>query len=77
MSEEEAKNFFEFEILDKLYKDENNIKCAKARIIKIAYIGDMEGQYLLFTNAAIKTNSSIMVHNEKGFNVKNFNQIFY
>lgn len=74
MSEAEATEFFESEVLNKLEEEKNNDGRTQAGIIKIAYIGKLEGQYLNLTNAAVKaalkTGAPIMVHTEKGLNIR-------
>ncbi|GAH28290.1 unnamed protein product, partial [marine sediment metagenome] len=74
MSKQGASDFFIKEIQTGLEETINSEKTIKASAIKIAFIGKLEDQYLILTEAALaaaaKTDRPIIVHTEKGHNIE-------
>jgi 5-phospho-D-xylono-1,4-lactonase len=72
----ELEEFFISEVLDCLSECKNADAKIKAGVIKIPFIGELEGQYLKLTqaaiNASIKTGAPILVHTEYGINIEYF-----
>jgi phosphotriesterase-related protein len=70
----EAEDFFVDEINNCLEECREYYSDIRAGVIKIAFNGELEGQYLNLTNAAInaskKTNTQILIHTDKGLNVE-------
>lgn len=70
-NKKQAYNFFLDEIKNAC-KESSNVQ-VKAGAIKVAFIGCLENQYLILTEAALEaameTNKPIIVHTEKGHNI--------
>ena len=70
----EAENFFVGEVRNCFEECMESGCNIKAGVIKIAFNGELEGQYLNLTNAAInaskKTNTQILIHTNQGLNVE-------
>jgi 5-phospho-D-xylono-1,4-lactonase len=73
---EEAKAFFISEIQDCIFECKETGRSLKAGVIKIPYIGILEGPYLKLTDAAIKaalkTEAPVIVHTDQGLNIEDF-----
>lgn len=72
----ELTEFFISEVMNCLNECKNADVKIKAGVIKIPFIGELEGQYLKLTqaaiNASIKTDVPILVHTEYGINIEYF-----
>jgi 5-phospho-D-xylono-1,4-lactonase len=73
---EEAEAFFISEIKNCLFECKDTGNYLKAGVIKIPFIGILEGSYLRLTlaaiRAAIKTGAPLLVHTEQGLNIEDF-----
>lgn len=69
-----AEEFFVSEVEECLFECRGKKSIMSAEIIKIPFIGELEGQYLRLTtaaiNASLKTDTPILVHTDQGLNVE-------
>jgi phosphotriesterase-related protein len=74
MTEQQAANFFEDEIRMELKETLGEDISIKAGLVKIAYTGNFDKEYLRLINAAVTaavdTGTSIMVHTDRGMRVE-------
>ena len=70
----EAENFFSAEIEENLFECRTSNRSIKAGIIKIPFLGKLEGQYLKLAiaavNTSLKTGAPMLVHTDQGINVE-------
>lgn len=69
-----AEDFFVSEVEECLFECRGKTSTMSAEIIKIPFTGELEGQYLRLTtaaiNASLKTGTPILVHTDQGLNVE-------
>lgn len=74
MTEQQAADFFKDEIRIGLKETLGTDKSIKAGLIKVAFTGNLDKEYLRLTNAAVNaaadTGTSVMVHTDRGMGVE-------